>query len=292
MNQGRIATLPRRGVVSVGGEDAESFLAGLVTNDVTAIPDGGAGYGGLLSPQGKILFDFIVFRMSGEFLFDLPKDAAADFVKRLGFYKLRAKVAIAALPDRQLAAAWGANTPPRIEGVVAPDPRLAGLGYRLILPANVPVEAAGYEPVDEAAYDAQRIELGIPEGVIDFAYGDAFPHEADMDQLGGVAFDKGCYIGQEVVSRMEHRGTARRRLIQVRSASPIPPAGAEIVAGEKPVGTIASSSPDHAGLAVVRLDRAKEALDAGVPLMVRGMPVDLDIPAWAKFGWPSRIARD
>jgi folate-binding protein YgfZ len=292
MITGRIAVLPRRGVVSVSGEDAAGFLGGLVTNDVEAVPEGGAGYGGLLSPQGKILFDFIVFRAGGDFLFDLPKDAAADFVKRLGFYKLRAKVVIAPLPDRKVAAAWGTNTPPKVDGLVAPDPRLPDLGYRLILPADTAVRVAGYETVDEAAYDAERIGLGIPEGAIDFAYGDAFPHEADMDQLGGVAFDKGCYIGQEVVSRMEHRGTARRRLIQVRAASPIPPAGAEIVAGEKPVGIIASSSSDHTGLAVVRLDRAKEALDAGVPILVRGMPVDLDIPAWAKFGWPSGNARD
>jgi folate-binding protein YgfZ len=292
MIQGRIAALMRRGVVSVSGEDAQSFLGGLVTNDVDSIPEGGAGYGGLLSPQGKILFDFIVFRSGDAFLFDLPKESAADFVKRLGFYKLRAKVAIAALPDRQVAAAWGGNAPPRLEGLVVPDPRLPDLGYRLILPATASLEAANYETADEAAYDAWRIATGIPEGGIDFAFGDAFPHEADMDQLGGVAFDKGCYIGQEVVSRMEHRGTARRRLILVRSASPIPPAGAEIIAGEKPVGVIASSSPEHIGLAVVRLDRAKEAVDAGVPILVRGMPVDLDIPAWAKFGWPSGNPRD
>jgi folate-binding protein YgfZ len=292
MIQGRIAALTRRGVVSVSGEDAVTFLGGLVTNDVEALPEGGAGYGGLLAPQGKILFDFIVFRAGGAFLFDLPKDSVADFVKRLGFYKLRAKVAIAALPERQVAAAWGNKSPPQVDGLVAPDLRLPDLGYRLILPADATVEAAGYETADEAAYDAERIALGIPEGGIDFTYGDAFPHEADMDQLGGVAFDKGCYIGQEVVSRMEHRGTARRRLIQVRAASPIPPPGAEIVAGEKPVGIIASSSPEHTGLAIVRLDRAREALDAGVPILVRGMPIDLDIPAWAKFGWPSGAARD
>ncbi len=292
MIQGRIAALPRRGVVVVKGEDAESFLAGLVTNDVTILADGAAGYGGLLSPQGKILFDFIVFRSGGEDLIDLPKAAIADFIKRLGFYKLRAKVDIAALPYRQVAAAWGQSEAPALAGLIAPDPRLPGLGYRLILSEDSTIEAAGYESVDEAAYDAHRIGLGIPEGSIDFAFGEAFPHEADMDQLGGVAFDKGCYIGQEVVSRMEHRGTARRRIIHVRAASPIPPAGAEIVAGEKPVGTIASSSADHAGLAVVRLDRAKEAVDAGVPLLVRGMPVDLEIPAWAKFDWPVTAARD
>ncbi len=288
MIQGRITALPRRGVAVVKGEDAESFLAGLVTNDVTTIAEGAAGYGGLLSPQGKILFDFIVFHAGGAFLFDLPKEAVADFITRLGFYKLRAKVELAALPHHHVAAAWGQSKAPALAGMVAADPRLPGLGYRMILPEASTIEAAGYESVDEAAYDAHRIGLGIPEGSIDFTFGDAFPHEADMDQLDGVAFDKGCYIGQEVVSRMEHRGTARRRLIQVRAASPIPPAGAEIVAGDKPVGTIASSSADHTGLAVVRLDRAKEALDAGVPLLVRGMPVDLDIPVWAKFGWPSR----
>jgi folate-binding Fe-S cluster repair protein YgfZ len=110
-----------------------------------------------------------------------------------------------------------------------------------------------------------------------------------MDQLAGVAFDKGCYIGQEVVSRTEHRGTARRRIVQVLSASPMPPTGAEIVADGKPVGSIASSS-DHAGLALVRLDRVKDAIDAGVPLLVRGVPVEIAIPDWARFQFPGTKA--
>jgi folate-binding protein YgfZ len=290
MTAGRIAGLTRRGVVAVTGPEALGFIDNIVTNDVSAVPDGAAGYGGLLAPQGKVLFDFLVFRDGERLLFDLPRNTIADFMKRLGFYRLRAKIEIAELPDATVAAAWGEQNPRAIEGLVAPDPRLAALGFRIVRPSSGPVTAPGYEAASEADYDAHRIALGIPEGGIDFAYGDIFPHEADMDQLAGIAFGKGCYVGQEVVSRMEHRGTARR-LVQVRAASPIPPAGAEIVAGDKPIGAIASST-EHEGLATVRLDRAKEALDAGIPIMVRGMPIDIDIPGWARFGWPSTTAQD
>jgi folate-binding protein YgfZ len=288
MDQGRIAELPRRAVIVVRGPEAEKFLDGLVTCDVEAIPTGGAGYGGLLTPQGKILFDFIVFRDRDGFLFDLPRSAVADFIKRLGFYRLRAKVEIGE-DGREVAAAWGTDEPPAVDGLVAADPRLAGLGFRIITAQAI--GAPGFALATEADYDAHRISLGVPEGLVDFAYGEAFPHDADMDQLAGVAFDKGCFVGQEVVSRMEHRGTARRRIVHVRAASPIPPAGAEITAGEKPVGTIASSA-DHAGLALVRLDRAREAIDAGLPLMARGMPVEIEIPDWARFKWPEAAGRE
>jgi len=287
MVQGQIAELSRRGVVAVGGPEAETFLDNLLTNNVEGIAGGHAGYGGLLSPQGKILFDFLVFRDGERFLFDLPRSAVADFVRRLTFYRLRAKVEIADLSDdHRVIAAWNSPTPPRLDGPVVVDPRLPALGFRAIIPVGSVIIAPEYDTVGEADYDAHRLLLGIPEGGMDFAYGDAFPHDADMDQLGGVAFDKGCYVGQEVVSRMEHRGTARRRLIPVRAASPIPPPGAEITADGKPVGTIASSA-GGTGLAMVRLDRAREALDAGSTLMVRGMPVEIDLPDWAGFGWPS-----
>ncbi len=292
MDQGRIAELSRRAVVAVSGPEAEKFLNDLVTCDVAAIGPGAAAYGGLLTPQGKILFDFIVFRDVDGFLFDLPRTAVADFVKRLGFYRLRAKVEIADLSDaRKVLAAWGTDRPPAVDGLVAADPRIAALGYRIIADRDAAMAAPGFAPATEADYDAYRIALGVPEGLVDFAYGEAFPHDADMDQLSGVAFDKGCFVGQEVVSRMEHRGTARRRIVHVRAASPIPPAGAEITAGEKPVGTIASSS-DHAGLALVRLDRAREAIDTGVPLMARGMPVEVEIPEWARFEWPAAAGQE
>ncbi len=286
MGQGRIAELSRRTVVAVRGPEAEKFLNGLVTNEMAAIPPGRAAYGGLLTPQGKILFDFIVFRDDG-YLVDIPRKAAADFIKRLGFYRLRAKVEIADLSDsRRVAAAWGTGEPPAVAGLVAADPRLPALGFRMIVRKDGSIAAPGHASATEADYDAHRIALGVPEGLVDFAYGDAFPHDADMDQLAGVAFDKGCFVGQEVVSRMEHRGTARRRIVHVRAASPIPPPGAEITASERPVGTIASSA-DHAGLALVRLDRARQAIDSGVPLMARGMPVEIEIPEWARFRWPA-----
>jgi hypothetical protein len=292
MSEGHIAALSRRAVVAVGGPDAERFLDGLVTNEMAAIREGKAGYGGLLTPQGKILFDFIAFRDGARFLFDLPKSTVADFLKRLGFYRLRAHVEIIDLStSHRVAAAWGSDQPPRIKGIVAADPRLSALGFRMVVPGEESIVATGYAEADEAGYDEHRIDLGVPEGLMDFAYGDTFPHDADMDQLHGVAFDKGCYVGQEVVSRMEHRGTARRRIVHVRAASPIPPAGAEITADNKPVGTIASSA-DHAGLALVRLDRVGDAVHAGVPLLARGMPVEIEIPDWADFQWPAAVGQD
>lgn len=292
MGNGHIADLPRRAVVAVGGADAQSFLDGLITNDLAEIGFDGAGYGALLTPQGKILFDFIVFRNNERFVFDLPKSMVPDFIKRLGFYKLRAKVDIIDLSKtHSVAAAWGCEQPDATDRLVAADPRLKALGFRLIVRAGAPLVAEGTVPANEADYDAHRIRLGVPEGGVDFAYGETFPHDADMDQLGGVDFGKGCYVGQEVVSRMEHRGTARRRIVHVRSASPIPPAGAEISADDKPVGVIASSA-GRAGLARVRLDRTKLAIDSGVPLLVRGMPIDIAIPDWATFGWPNAEAKD
>jgi folate-binding protein YgfZ len=290
MAGGRIAELTRRAAVAVSGPEAETFLDGLVTNDVAGIAAGEAGYGALLTPQGKILFDFILFRDGERFIFDLPRSAVAEFIKRLGFYKLRAKVEIADLAATQcVAVAWGGDQPPTIDGIVAVDPRLRALGFRFIVDDNVPVAAEGYREASQADYDAHRIALGIPEGGVDFAYGEVFPHDVDMDQLGGIAFDKGCYVGQEVVSRMEHRGTARRRIVHVGAASPIPPAGAEIRAGEASIGVIASST-GQTGLALVRLDRARDAIETGVPLLARGMPVEIDIPEWARFGWP--VVRD
>jgi folate-binding protein YgfZ len=135
----------------------------------------------------------------------------------------------------------------------------------------------------EAEYDAHRIGLGVPEGGIDFAFGDAFPHDADMDQLGGVDFDKGCYVGQEVVSRMEHRGTARRRIVLAEGVGLT--ARTEITAAGKPIGQLTSTAAER-GLALVRLDRAKEAMDQGQPILAGAASLTLALPPWARFTWP------
>ena len=287
---GRIAELTRRGVVRVGGPEARPFLDALVTTDMDRAVAEGAAYGALLSPQGKILFDFIVFADGDHFLFDLPRGLAADFVRRLGLYRLRAKVEIADLSEERIVvAAWGSDAAPILDGPVARDPRLPALGFRAVVPPGADM-AADHEEATEADYDAHRIALGIPEGGIDFAFGDTFPHDAAMDQLGGVAFAKGCYVGQEVVSRMQHRGIARRRVVVVRGDGLAAP-GTPVTAGERPVGTLGSSA-GGSGLALLRLDRTREALDAKVPLMAGGAPLEPAIPAWASFDWPSEPASD
>jgi folate-binding protein YgfZ len=282
MDEARFIVFDRRGVVAVSGSDARKFLNDLITSEIGRPDAGGAAYGGLLTPQGKVLFDFIVFADGERFLFDLPLALVPDFVKRLTFYRLRAKVEIADLSaERSVVAAWAGDRP-ALDGILAADPRLAGLGHRAIVTKGVSA-VANHARASEADYDAHRIALGIPEGGIDFAFGDAFPHDADMDQLGGVDFDKGCYVGQEVVSRMEHRGTARRRIVLALGTGLT--ARTEITAAGKPIGQLASTAAER-GLALVRLDRAKEAIDLGQLILAGTAPVALALPPWARFTWP------
>ncbi len=168
------------------------------------------------------------------------------------------------------------------------DPRLPALGIRVMLPPHlVATAASGFDAtlVEASEYEAHRIALGIPRGGLDFSYGDAFPHETDMDQLGGVDFAKGCYVGQEVVSRMEHRGTARTRAVPVRYDGGAPQPGSAIVAGERQLGTIGSAAAGKA-IALLRLDRVADALAHGEALMAGGTPIRLVKPDWARFAFP------
>jgi tRNA-modifying protein YgfZ len=272
----RAAFLADRGVVSVSGADAAGFLQGLLTNDVEKLAPGEARYAALLTPQGKILFDLIVVRAPDAggpvFLIDCGAAQAADLAKRLGFYKLRAKVAIAdESASRAVAAFWGGE-PEAIEGgLLYADPRDLRLGWRAILPRPM-ADAVGSEHVDE--YEGLRIGVVAPKGGVDFAYGDAFPHDVNFDLLGGVDFDKGCYVGQEVVSRMKHRGTARKRIVLVKLAGPPPAPGAPVTDRELAVGTLGSSSGREA-LALLRLDRAEDAAAAGRGLSADGVGLTL-----------------
>ena len=271
----KAAMLEDRGVVSVSGEDATGFLQGLLTNDVERLGPGEARYGALLTPQGKILFDMIAARAPGEepsYLIDCAAAQAADLAKRLGFYKLRAKVTIVdQSAGRAVAAFWG-EMPPRIDdGLLFADPRDTRLGWRAILPRPV-AAAVGLEHVDE--YEGLRIAVGAPKGGLDFAYADAFPHDANLDLLHGVDFDKGCYVGQEVVSRMKHRGTARKRVARVKLAGPAPAPGTPVLDRELAVGALGSSSGREA-LALLRLDRAEEAKAAGRTLSAGGVGLAL-----------------
>jgi folate-binding protein YgfZ len=260
--------LADRGVLRVSGPQNETFLQDLVSNDLANLPPGEARYAALLTPQAKILFDMIVVAVEEDgarpFLIDCARDQVGDLAKRLGFYKLRAKVTISDLSDEIAVLAY-LDAPPQAEGVVVRDPRSEALGYR----AYVPREKARAMQTDASAYEARRIEAHVPRGGTDFAYGDTFPHEANLDLINGVDFKKGCYIGQEVVSRMQHRGTARKRIVKVAFSGEAPPPGAEIKAGDVLIGTMGSSAGGH-GLAMVRSDRAEEAIAAGVTPIASG----------------------
>jgi folate-binding protein YgfZ len=289
MKKCNAALLSDRAVVRVSGPAAGSFLQGLVTNDIDKAKPGGAVHAGLLTPQGKVLFDFFVVPAGEGFLLEIAKAKAAELVQRLGFYRLRAEVEIAEDPALTVAAAWG-PAPQLPDGAIAyADPRLPALGQRILLSTGTSLGNLGCTPAGEGEYHAQCIALGVPEGGRDYAFGDAFPHEAMFDQLAGVDFDKGCFVGQEVVSRMEHRGTARKRIVGVEGERPLPPSGTDITAGGASIGTLGSVS-GSSGLALLRLDRAEEAKAAGVPLRAGEVNVGLRIPAWARLKTPAAAA--
>jgi tRNA-modifying protein YgfZ len=280
----KAAFLPDRGVVKVSGGDARDFLNGLVTTDATLLRPGLGRFGALLTPQGKIVTDFLITEApsghGGGFLIDCPRALAPGLADKLGFYKLRAKVAVENLSDSLgVLAVWDGD--PAIKPDLAfADPRNAALGWRILVPAELAQRTAdliGADLVDSAAYDAHRIASGVPRGGMDFMYGDAFPHETNMDRLHGVDFEKGCYVGQEVVSRMQHRGSARTRTVRVVLEDVSPEPGTAVLAGDKAVGTMGSSAKG-AGLALLRTDRVADALDAGTPLTAGGIAIRLAEP--------------
>jgi tRNA-modifying protein YgfZ len=268
------AYLGDRAILRVCGVDAAGFLQGLLTNDVEGLPAGEARYCALLTPQGKILFDFLVLREAGapdSFLVDCPADQAVALGKRLGFYRLRAKATIEDVSaDLGVAAMWDGSPDRAAAGTVFADPRDARLGFRLIAP-RAQARAAG--EADLAAYEALRIALGVPEGGVDFPYGDIFPHDANMDLLHGVDFDKGCYVGQEVVSRMRHRAGLRKRIVRLRVQGAAPAPGTLVLDGDLVVGTLGSAAGGFA-LAQMRIDRIEEARAAGRVLTAGGAPVE------------------
>lgn len=294
----QVAVLEDRGVVSVTGPDAEKLLAGLITNDMTLLADAPALYAALLTPQGKILFDFLVVKTEGGFLLDTVRDKAGELVKRISMYKLRADVQIRDVSaDFVVAAAWGEAplSPGGAAGAhVFADPRLPALGDRIVAEArsaDAALAAIGGNSVSSAAYHAHRIVLGVPEGGRDFAYGDTFPHEALLDQLHGVSFTKGCFVGQEVVSRMQHRTSVRKRVVPVLADQALPAGPLPVLAGKAEIGRLGSVAGAR-GLALLRLDRVAEARRDGIALVAGGVALRVELPAFATFkiGAPHEIA--
>ena len=274
----KIAPLPDRGVVAVDGPDALTLLQGLITNDVRRLDAAPAMFAGLLSPQGKILFDFFVVRTPEGVLLDVVRDCAGDLVKRLSMYRLRAAVTIKDVTaDHEVVAIFGGSRTTNLNLVYA-DPRRPELGARAIVATTERADSTA----TAADYHDFRIGIGVPEGGRDYSFGEAFPHEALFDQLHGVSFTKGCYVGQEIVSRMEHRGTARRRIVPVSGTAGKLVEGQPVLGGEVEMGRIGSVAGGRA-LAMIRLDRAEEFAQKGVPLKAGDSTLVIDIPAWADF---------
>src|SRR5262245_20663086 len=285
----KAAFLPDRRVVKLNGDDARHFPHNLVTAELAEVKPGTARFAALLTPQGKIVADFMVTEApaghGGGLLLDCPKALAEQLAKKLNFYKLRAKVTVENLTGQLgVLAAWG-DKPAMLPDLAFPDPRSSDLGYRVLIPEELSEKLAGVlgaELVDADNYEQQRIVCGVPQGGVDFVYGDAFPHETNMDRLNGVNFDKGCYVGQEVVSRMQHRGTARTRTVRLVVDGPPPEAGMDVVADGKSVGKMGSSRSGRA-LALLRLDKVSDALSRGAALSAGGIAVRLVDPTDAKL---------
>lgn len=260
------AVLDDRAVLRIAGDEARGFLQGIFTCNMDRVSPSQAGFGALLSPQGKILFDFLVVEDGDGFWLDTAAAQAESLVKRLTMYRLRAPVTITASPLAVVAAWDGAQ----MSGFVYDDPRHAGLGRRAFVARD---EAKGDATSD--AYHAHRIICGVPEAGRDFPFGEIFPHDADMDLIHGLDFKKGCYVGQEVVSRMEHRGGVRKRILPVMLRGDSPAPGTPILAGEIAIGTLGSAAPSGHALALVRTDRVEEAVSAGQTLVAGTAIVEL-----------------
>ena len=291
MTSPRYSLLTGRGVLRVSGPETRTFLQGLVTNDVARLDDKPAMSSALLTPQGKILFDFLLVRDGDDVLVDCAGVHRADLAKRLTFYKLRAKVDITDESDTLSVAAFrdiDQTSSPGDGLIVFTDPRLPELGTRVIGPdAGIRdmAEATGAVEVPEEDHTAERVRSGVAEGGLELESGQYFPHDVNLDQLAGVDFRKGCYVGQEVVSRMHHKSTVRKRVLPVRLGSGASAAGSEIRASGKPIGTLLADGGTD-GLALLRLDRLEAALAEGADVTVDDRSVTVVKPAWAKFDVP------
>ncbi len=268
-----IVALNDRAILRLSGDDRQGFLQGLITQDVDLLEEGGATFTSLLTPQGKILFDFFVINQGDHYLIDCNVDAAPALVKRLSLYKLRAKVKIEEADDVQVS--WSL-TEPSADGIAFADPRLAALGWRMIAPKGATSDG---QASSLAAYHDCRITLGVPEFGSDFEGDDIFLLDVNYDALNGVSYKKGCFIGQEVTSRMKRKGQARKRTLIVEHEGGPLPAGADITAGASTLGNVSSSTAGKS-LARTRLDRWEKAAAAKESVICDGRELRLSVPEY------------
>jgi folate-binding protein YgfZ len=280
--------LDDRGVLAVGGPDRRAFLQGLVSNDVDKVGPAHAGYAALLTAQGKYLHDFMMAELDETILLDAESARLADLKRRLSIYRLRAKVTIEERRDCVVAAVFGDEALAALDlprepgaarafaaGTAFVDPRLAALGARCIVPrgeARPALAEAGFVEAGFAAYDQLRLSYGIPDGSRDLVLEKSILLEAGFDELHGVDWNKGCYIGQELTARTKYRGLIKRRLMPVTIDGPAPALGTIVHADDREVGEMRSSRDGH-GLALLRIDAlAGQRLAAGDAVIVPARP--------------------
>lgn len=279
----------RRAVLSVSGPEAREFLQGLITQDMGHVSRERAAYAALLTPQGKIMFDFFVTENEDGFLIDVLAERAADLLKRLKLYRLRAKVELADRPETSVLLGWGGEAPAPAGFVIDPapgriafvDPRLDALGVRVLVNRDTRETALtdlGAE-ASFAGYDAHRLALGVPESGADILPERSFPLDLNFDALHGVDYRKGCFVGQEVTSRMKRKGEVRKRTLIVVLDGARPEPGDAITAGETTLGEVLSADRSHA-LALIRLDRLAKAIDEGRAPHLGAAPVALKEPGY------------
>ena len=290
MSTAKLAHLKNRGIIRISGSDAVKLLDGIVTNNLERLQDQPAIHSGLLSPQGKIQFDFFLLPDGDDLLLETARDRIKSLIQRLTLYRLRADVIFEDQSEMlAVMAAWSGSVDIPGGVLAYSDPRNPNLGNRLILPVERIPEIPG-ERASEADYHAHRIAIGIPEAELDYPLGDTFPHEALYDQLASVDFKKGCYVGQEVVSRMQHRGTARKRIVPVTASATLA-TGTDVNAGETTIGTVGSVAEGR-GLALLRLDRANEANQKSVDLTAGDVKLIIDKPDWMNLDITTGKAAD
>jgi len=270
------AALSGRGVLEITGPDRKDFLQGLLTNDINSLSPGHPLYAAMLTPQGKYLFDFLIFEDGEALYLDCEKARAADLLRRLTMYKLRARVDIADASDKwTVIAAWGSDaiTPP--DGCIsAEDPRHPDLGLRILCPAEVAMDLS---PGDETGYNAHRLGLGIPDGPRDFEVEKLLILEGNVAELNGVSFKKGCYVGQELTARMNYRGKVRKRLLPVTIDGALPEPGTAIVKDGKQLGDIRSGQGSRA-IALLRV----EDIEDGGTYECGDARVTVHVPEWLR----------
>lgn len=293
----RYSVLHDRALLSVSGEEARGFLQGLISNDIEKATAEHGIYAALLTPQGKFLFDFLIVEQGGRLLFDTESSRRTDLKKRLTFYKLRSKATIVEENGLAVVAAYGDGALDRLGlaadagaakafagGVAMTDPRLAALGARvLVAPEALPELASlGFASAQPEDYDRWRLGLGVPDGSRDIEIEKGFLLESNFEELNGVDFGKGCYVGQELTARTKYRGVVRKRLMRVDVEGPLPASGTPILLGDSEAGEMRSGR-DGIGLALIRLEHWEQAQSSGARLVAGDATLKPVKPAWAGF---------